>query len=364
MHWRRWLLTVVFCFAVVGLLGFVKFNQVMAAIAFGESFPEPSETVNAQSVEISTWQPSLKIIGSVLPTQSIEIRNELKGVLTYIGFKSGGKVEKGDILLRMQIDDELAQLDAIDAEITIAELDASRFQKLFEQRASSRDQYERAKARLAVSTARKRSLEAIIAKKTVTAPFSGQAGLHELEIGAFLSADTMTTKLVSDSYTVWVDFNIPQTYSNLTIGSEVSVSSNSLGLFDAIAEIAAVDQEISTRSRNMKVRAKLTSDQVKLKPGSIVTVSVPVYAPKQVTRLSSKAIRYDTFGSYVFKLTKDDKDDWRAIRQVVDVIHKEDESSIIDIASINGLQVNDVIATQGSFKLRAGILVYIDKRGE
>ncbi|MFB0912277.1 MAG: efflux transporter periplasmic adaptor subunit, partial [Glaciecola sp.] len=69
------------------------------------------------------------IIGSVLPTQSIEIRNELEGVLTYIGFKSGGKVEKGDILLRMQIDDELAQLDAIDAEITIAELDASRFQK-------------------------------------------------------------------------------------------------------------------------------------------------------------------------------------------------------------------------------------------
>ncbi|MFT6414127.1 MAG: membrane fusion protein (multidrug efflux system) [Glaciecola sp.] len=364
MHWRRWLVTVVFCFAVVGLLSFVKYNQVMAAIAFGESFPEPSETVKVESVGISTWQPSLKVIGSVLPTQSLEIRNELEGVVTYIGFKSGGKVEKGAVLLRMQIDDELAQLDAIDAEITIAELDANRFQKLFEQRASSRDQYERAKAQLAVSIARKRSLEAVIAKKTVIAAFSGQAGLHELEIGAFLSADTVTTKLVSDSHTVWVDFNIPQTYSNLTIGTNVSVSADNLGLHDAKAVIAAVDQEISTRSRNIKVRAKLTSDQVKLKPGAIVTVSVPVYELKQVVRLSSKAIRYDTFGSYVFKLTKDDKDNWRAARQVVNVIYKEGESSIIEIASSNGLALNDVIATQGSFKLREGILVYIDGQGE
>jgi membrane fusion protein (multidrug efflux system) len=364
MHWRRWLVTVVFCFAVVGLLGFVKFNQVMAAIAFGESFPEPSERVKIESIEISTWQPSLKLIGSVLPTQSLEIRNELAGLVTYIGFKSGGKVEKGATLLRMQIDDELAQLDAINAEITIAELDASRFQKLFEQRASSRDQYERAKAQLAISIARKRSLEAVIAKKTVIAPFSGQAGLHQLEIGAFLSANTMTTKLLSDSNTVWVDFNIPQTYSNLAIGTEVSVSSNSLELYDAKAVITAIDQEISTRSRNIKVRAELTSDQVKLKPGAIVTVSVPVYALKQVVRLSSKAIRYDSFGSYVFKLTKDDKDNWRAARQVVNVIHKEGEISIIDIASSNGLTLKDVIATQGSFKLREDILVYIDEQGE
>lgn len=364
MHWRRWLVTVVFCFAVVGLLSFIKFNQVMAAIAFKDSFPESSETVKIESVEISAWQPSLKLIGSVLPTHSLEIRNELEGVVTYIGFKSGGKVEKGAVLLRMQIDDELAQLDAINAQITIAELDASRFQKLFKQRASSRDQYERAKAQLAVSNARKRSLEAVIAKKTVVAPFDGRAGLHELEKGAFLSVNTIATKLVSDSHTVWVDFNIPQTYSNLAIGTHVSVSANNLGLYDAKAVVAAIDQEISTRSRNIKVRAELTSNHVKLKPGAIVTVLVPVDALKQVVRLSSKAIRYDSFGSYVFKLIKDDKNNWRAARQVVNVIHKEAESSIIDITSTNGLALNDVIATQGSFKLRDGSLVYVDGQGE
>jgi membrane fusion protein (multidrug efflux system) len=364
MHWRRWLVAIVFCFAVVGSLGFVKFNQIMAAQAFGASFPEPSETVRVETVATSTWQPSLRLIGSVLPIHSLEIRNELEGVVTYIGFKSGGKVEEGAVLLRMQVDDELAQLDAIDAEIMIAELDVTRFEKLLEQRASSREQYDRAKAQLAVSNARKRSLEAVIAKKTVIAPFAGQAGLHQLETGAFLAADTMTTKLVSDSNTVWVDFNIPQAYSNLTLGTQVTVSSTSLGFADATAVIAAIDQEISTRSRNLRVRAELTTVQLKLKPGTIVSVSLPVYSPREVVRLSTKAIRHDAFGTYVFKLSKDGNNNWRAVRQVVTVISKENESSIIDIASSNSLQLNDIIATQGSFKLREGILVYTDEQGE
>jgi len=364
MHWRRWLVTFVFFFAVVGLLGFVKFNQVMAAIAFGESFPEPSETVQIQRVETTSWQPRLTLTGSVLATRSIEIRNELEGIVTFIGFASGGNVKKDDVLVRMQIDDELAQLDAIEAEISIAQLDVSRFEKLVEQRASSRDQVDRAKAQLAVSKARKRSLEAIIAKKTIIATFDGQVGLHQLEKGAFLSVNSLITKLVSDSNTVWVDFNIPQAYSNLTVGTPVTVSSDMLGLYDAKASIAAIDQEISTRSRNMKARAELTTEQVKLKPGAIVSVSLPVSASKEVVRLSSKAIRYDAFGAYVFKLNKDDKENWRATRQIVHVLSKEDESTVIDLAMSNGLTVNDVIATQGSFKLREGILVYTDEQSK
>ncbi len=364
MHWRRWLVTFVFFFAVVGLLGFVKFNQVMAAIAFGESFPEPSETVQIQRVETTSWQPRLTLTGSVLATRSIEIRNELEGIVTFIGFASGGNVKKDDVLVRMQIDDELAQLDAIEAEISIAQLDVSRFEKLVEQRASSRDQVDRAKAQLAVSKARKRSLEAIIAKKTIIATFDGQVGLHQLEKGAFLSVNSLITKLVSDSNTVWVDFNIPQAYSNLTVGTPVTVSSDMLGLYDAKASIAAIDQEISTRSRNMKARAELTTEQVKLKPGAIVSVSLPVSASKEVVRLSSKAIRYDAFGTYVFKLNKDDKENWRATRQIVHVLSKEDESTVIDLAMSNGLTVNDVIATQGSFKLREGILVYTDEQSK
>ncbi|MBF7073639.1 efflux RND transporter periplasmic adaptor subunit [Glaciecola sp. MH2013] len=361
MHWRRWLFTFLFCFMVVGFLGFIKFNQVMAAIAFGASFPEPSETVVSEVVEVSKWQDSLSLSGSIIPTRSLEVRNELEGIISFIGFPSGGRVNKGDTLIQMQVDDELAQLDAINAEIQIAELDLLRFEKLLEQRAGSRDQYERAKAQLAVSSARKRSLEAVIAKKTIVAPFDAKAGLHQLEVGAFISRNTLITKLTSSSNTVWVDFNVPQAYAAINAGDSVNVSSNIIGLASTPAVVKAVDQEISTLSRNIKVRAELTSSSPVLKPGMIVSVSLPIDGVKDVVRLPTKAIRYDAFGSYVFVLEKDDKGDFRAKRQVVTLIANEGQSSLLELDG--SLKPGDIVATQGSFKLRSGILTYTSEKG-
>ncbi len=42
---KRWLVVVAVCLSVFLILALVKFLQIRAAIAFGESFPEPSETV-------------------------------------------------------------------------------------------------------------------------------------------------------------------------------------------------------------------------------------------------------------------------------------------------------------------------------
>jgi membrane fusion protein (multidrug efflux system) len=55
MHFWRWVWTLLFCLIVVSVLGFVKFNQIKAAIAFGESFPEPSETVRVIVLEQSQY---------------------------------------------------------------------------------------------------------------------------------------------------------------------------------------------------------------------------------------------------------------------------------------------------------------------
>lgn len=45
----RWLVAIVICLAVFASLSMIKYNQVMAAIVFGESFPEPSKTLHAHT---------------------------------------------------------------------------------------------------------------------------------------------------------------------------------------------------------------------------------------------------------------------------------------------------------------------------
>ena len=56
-------------------------NQIKAAIAFGESFPEPSETVRSIITEQSQWQSNINVMGEIVATRSLDVRNELAGIV-------------------------------------------------------------------------------------------------------------------------------------------------------------------------------------------------------------------------------------------------------------------------------------------
>lgn len=355
MHLWRWVLTLLFCVSTLVILGFIKFTQVKAAIAFGESFPEPSETVEVQLVETSQWQPLLKVNGEVLATRSIAVRNELEGMITKVGFTSGGAVSKGDVLIQLDVTDELAQLDAINAEQRIAQLDVNRFTQLLKSNASSRDQIDRAKAELAIAKARARSLTFNINKKTLVAPFDSVAGLHELEVGTFLPANTIVTRLISNKDEVWIDFSVPQEFARLTVGDKISVSSDSLLVERSQAEIVAISQEIQSQSRNLRARALWSNVPKWIKPGALLDVSLPIGEKLNIVKLPSVAIRYDAFGPYVYRLNKDDKNQWRATRVAVEVEANSGKTAIIS----SELTLGATIATIGSSKLSDNILVNI-----
>jgi membrane fusion protein (multidrug efflux system) len=329
MRYRAWLAALGFCIVTFSLLGYIKFTQVSAAIAFGESFPEPSETVVAHNATLSQWQAQLQVLGEVKATRSLVIRNELAGVITHIGFSSGGKVGKGDSLLTLDSLNEQAQLDAVEAEITLAKLDLSRLAQLVQTRASSRSQVDEANAQLAVKQANARSLRATIGKKTLLAPFDGITGLHAFEVGAFIAANSLIINLIGDENKVWVDFSIPQ--------SEYQISP---------------DVELTT-SRNLRSRAELDNQKAHLKPGTSVQVRVPIGEMKTIVRLPNTAIRYDSFGAYVYLLNQGEGGKLRAARKPVTVGAHDQKEVVV----LSGLDVNDVVATVGSFKLRPGMLV-------
>jgi len=357
MHFWRWLWTFLFCLVVVSVLGFVKFSQIKAAIAFGESFPEPSETVNTVIAEKSDWQSTLTVMGEVVATRSIDIRNELAGMITKVGFASGAKVTKGQLLLQLDIENEQAQLEALKAQAKINQLDVNRFAELIKSNASSRDQLDRASAQLAVAKANLRALQSTIAKKTLTAPFDGVAGLHQIEVGAYLSANTDITRLVSASDDVWVDFQVPQEHNDLVTGDMVQVSSSSMLSNSYAAKVIAQSQEIEIESRNLRVRALWSNVPSKIKPGALVKVSLPISQNISVMRLPNVAIRYDAFGAFVFILNQDNKGAWRASRQSIEVRSNEKNVAIVTM----GLKDNDTVATTGSSKLKQGMLVNVAK---
>lgn len=354
LQFKRWLITLFLLFCIVGILGFVKFTQIKAAIAFGESFPEPSETVVTMRVEPANWQAKLQVIGEVKAQRSVELRNEFEGIITQVAFPSAGEVEQGDLLVQLDVAPELAQLEAINAEIELAKLDVKRFSDLLEVRASSADQLDRANSQLLVNKARARALQANIDRKTIRAPFSGTTGIHDWEVGTYIAANSVITNLVGDLSKVWIDFSVPQWQANIDIDSDVTIVAPETKMGPLSAQVKAVNQQIAVSSRSVLVRAELDNTRSQFKPGSIVNVGFPIGATQRVFPIANEALRFDAFGSYVFLLVKDDKGDLRAKRQPVEFVSREFERAMVT----SGIEQGDLIATIGASKLIEGMLVY------
>lgn len=351
---RRWFITLFLLFCIVAGLSFIKYTQVKAAIAFGASFPEPSETVETTKAQPAIWQPSVSLVGEVKAKQIVEIRNEVEGMITQVNLSSGSKVVQGQVLIQLNIDTEKAQLDAINAEIDLAKLDVKRFADLLDVRASSKEQLDRAKSVLAVNQARARGLEAQIAKKTIQAPFNGTVNIHDWQVGTYIAANSVITNLLGDTSTMFIDFNLPQAYANIQQGQLVDVTVKDILNTTLKAEVIAINQSLNNASRTLQARAKIANPSGLLKPGIVVSVQLPNGNPMPVIPLPNEAIRYDAFGTYVFVLNKDEKGDLRATKRSITVASKLGNTSYVD----SGIEAGETIATIGSAKLLPNMLAY------
>jgi len=69
-----------------------------------------------------------------------------------------------------------------------------------------------------------RQLEAAIDKKTLRAPFDAVVGLHDIEAGEYLAANTAIVMLMGTNDFLWVDFDLPLAQVSVDIGGTVEVS--------------------------------------------------------------------------------------------------------------------------------------------
>lgn len=355
LQFKRWLITITSLLVIIAGLGFVKFSQIKAAIAFGESFPEASETVEATTAQWSDFQPTVTLMGELKSPRSVDLRNEVEGILITVGAGSGAKVQKGDVIAQFNIDTEVAQLEAINASIELAKLEVKRFADLLDARASSKEQLDRAKAQLAVSQAQARGIEATIAKKTVLAPFTGYTSIHDWQVGTYLPVSTIIINITGEDEALWIDFNLPQIYANITIGTLLEVGSTVETNAPVLATLVALNQQLDTRSRTLQARAQINTPPKLMRPGMVVSVTLPVGELVRAIPLPNQAIRYDTFGSYVYVLTKDENDNLRAQRKPVNVSSKQAELTYVT----GGIEANDVVATVGSAKLLPNLLTFV-----
>ena len=85
----------------------------------------PPTTVSSAVVKEEDWAPTLSAVGSISAVQGAIVSTELGGIVSEVGFQSGGEAKKGEVLLKLDSSSEEALLHTAEADLELARANLS-----------------------------------------------------------------------------------------------------------------------------------------------------------------------------------------------------------------------------------------------
>jgi membrane fusion protein (multidrug efflux system) len=257
-------------------LNYVAFILILGLFACKEKTkPTDKFNVNAPvSVDIAIAAAQLvdKVIevnGSVVASEFVDIRPESNGRIVFLQIPEGKMVTAGTVLAKLNDADLQAQMQKIKVQLALAIINEQRNYKLLEAKGINQSDYDISLQQVNSLKADMAYTQSLIDKTVIKAPFTGQMGLKQVSLGAYISTATTIVSLQKVDQ-LKVDFTLPEIYQNyIKVGKKVTVESIANPGVKMNATIAAIEPQIIATSRNIKVRANL---QGKLLPGAYTKV--------------------------------------------------------------------------------------------
>ncbi len=336
---KTWAAIIIFI-SITGLMSSCK----NAAEGDTVSAPRSVMQVNGFKVVAKPFENDIKVTANLLAKEQVELMAPIAGMVLGINFNEGQYVKKGALLVHLDDRAWKAQLVGLKAQLTNAEKDLKRKKALLEIEGSSQEEIDLANTNVSSLQAQIQQLEVNIQLANVRAPFTGQIGMRDFSLGAYLKAGDVLTNL-TDVENLKVDFNLPEEYrQSIKIGDQVHLLING----DTIAsKVYAVNSVISTQSRTVNVRSRLQQPKKQqIMPGAFAEVLIATNYIKDALLVPSQSIvpEIDKETVYVYKSGK-------VTRNTIKLGARTDESAHV----LEGISVGDTIITTGLLQIREGM---------
>lgn len=373
--------------AVLALVAYWLWSQIVGKRGPAEPFEIPPVTVTAARAEPEIWRTELDAIGNLVAVHGVQVTTEVAGMVETIGFESGAEVEQGATLVQFKTDVDLARLERLEAEAEQARRDLARFRELAQRRFVSQSEREQAATRVETFEAQVREQRVLIGKKRIEAPFSGVLGLRYVNLGQYLEPGQAVVDLQSIA-PIYTDFTLPgRHYGVIGPGLPVRVRVDAYPDQVFEGEISAVSPQIDRETHNFSVRATLPNRERLLRPGMFTDVVVTLPDERRVLAVPNTAISYSPYGDVVFVIREgggaapalpaggaDDSgnpDDSavssarapdQRIHRVQRVFVTTGERRGLRVEILKGVAPGDRVVTSGQLKLSDGARVLISDR--
>jgi membrane fusion protein (multidrug efflux system) len=349
----------------VFLAGLAIFNYVVKPAMIqkfvAQNAPPPA-SVAAEPAKSEKWVTRINSIGSMTAIQGVELSSQVGGVVSAIQFESGETVQKGAHLVKL--DDQVEQADLASNKATLREalLEFERQKDLQGRGFAAEAKLEEARTARDSASAAVQRTRAVIAQKTIVAPFSGKLGLKQVEIGQYVSPGQMLVSLQALD-PIWVDFPIPEKEIGLLKPGqtlEITVDAYRGETFTGVVE--TLDARVSKETRTLIVRGRLPNPGGKLLPGMFANVTVLSGEPKEIVSVPRTAITFSLYGDSIY-VVKEEGSAAKAGAKTLVVDRRPVRTGATRgdrIAILEGIKAGEMVVTTGQLKLRPGARVTIN----
>src|SRR5437762_11473400 len=223
--------------ALVIILVGIKVMQI--AKMMSSPMQMPATTVTSAPVKEEDWAPRLTAVGAVSAVQGAILSTDLAGTVAEVKFESGGEAKKGDVLVKLVASQEEADLE-------LARNDLARARDLAARRVISKAELDAAESKL-------KQKEGVAQHKEVRAPFDGQLGIRQVNVGQMIKEGQQVVQLTALD-PVYVDFALPQQeLAKISPGLEVRVHSDALPGREFKGKLTAINAMVDSITRNVSL---------------------------------------------------------------------------------------------------------------
>jgi len=302
----------------------------------------------------------------------VSVKSRVDGQIVKVDFKEGQDVKAGDPLFQIDprpfqaaLEQAQAAKQKDEAQLTGAQLDLDRYEKLIGSGWQTRQSYDQQKAQVGQLQAAIKGDEAQIntaklnlSYSDIRSPIDGRLGARLVDKGNLVHANDNTALVtISEVKPIFVSFTLPQETlddirENQNKAPLVVLAYNGDGTKQlAEGKLTMIDNAVDQATGTIRLKARFDNDEERLWPGAFVSARVILSVRKDVATVPSQTVQQGPNGHYAYVIKPDDTVERRA----VDVASIQDGIAVIT----KGLSSGERVVVDGQYRLTNGARVKI-----
>lgn len=300
--------------------------------------------VTTKPVGMTLVNDRLNAIGDGEAIRSVTVTPYSTGNLVEVLVQSGDRVQKGQVLARLDNDEQRIAADQARVTRDSARQRLGRAESLRSSSAVSTAEFQDAEAAVKAAELVLQNAELALSRRDVVAPQDGVVGIVSINPGDYVSTSSPIV-MIDDRSEILVDFWVPERFATrVRVGADVSATAIARPGENFEGTIQSVDNRIDQASRTLRVRARLENPNDVLRAGMSFQVTMR-FEGDLYPSVDPLSVQWSADGSFVWRV-KDDK----AERVAISIVQRNPDKVLVSAKLAEG----DAVVTQGLQTLRDG----------